>query len=307
MSPEQLVAPATVDVRTDIWALGVVLYELITGHRPFRAEPLSLQIIEIVQQPQVPLDRMITGIDPQLVAAVERCLRKQPEERFPDVAAFATALSFSASPTGKAAASKVRSLLATAARPDLASAGAHLFAEHPTDDDREEPTNVVQKGQAEPEASTTRPRPNLYAVQSPSLVEDSATIALASRGPTEQPRPNALRTAAIVGGLLAATALGLGARALLKEAPTHAAVPPGESSARTVAGSASVASATTATTAATATSATSATTATTLAPPTPSNTAATPTKTLPATSAIDTKKKPASREKPSTGTWGGQH
>lgn len=295
MSPEQLTAPQTVDVRTDIWALGVVLYELITGLRPFRSEPLSLQIIEIVQQPHVPLERMITGIDPRLSSAIDRCLQKHPHARFPDVAALATALSFAASETGKAAAKKTRALIATAARPELASAGGFDIGDAHTDDQREPLTNVLVRAPREqPEDDTTRRRP--AAVPGTEQAVEPATVALASA--SRQPRSGgSVRLVALALG--GCGALGLTAAVVLHlSAPSVPLAPAAPSP------SPSVITDGTAAPAATAVS------------PAPSETAPVPPPETTATAstkrAPDPRGKPATKDAPSsppakTGAWGPQH
>jgi eukaryotic-like serine/threonine-protein kinase len=92
MSPEQIRACGTVDARTDIWALGCVLSELITGVTAFDA-PTQVQLgALILEREPVPLRSIIPDAPPELEAIVARCLMKDPEERFEDVAELAVAL-----------------------------------------------------------------------------------------------------------------------------------------------------------------------------------------------------------------------
>jgi eukaryotic-like serine/threonine-protein kinase len=92
MSPEQIRACGAVDARTDIWALGCVLSELITGTSAFEA-PTQIQLgAAILERDPVPLRQKIAEASPQLESVVLRCLAKDPAERFQDVAELATAL-----------------------------------------------------------------------------------------------------------------------------------------------------------------------------------------------------------------------
>nr|HEX4316265.1 protein kinase [Kofleriaceae bacterium] len=88
MSPEQLRSAKDVDVRSDIWSLGVTLYELISGARPFEAESFSALSIAIAVEPHLTLNQ----VPEALRQVVDRCLEKRPERRFQQVSDLATAL-----------------------------------------------------------------------------------------------------------------------------------------------------------------------------------------------------------------------
>ena len=82
LAPEQLRGARNLDVRTDIWALGVTFYELLMGQRPFRSEPTSALTIEIATEPHQPLPVSVGRIG----VIIEGCLQKNPADRYPDVA-----------------------------------------------------------------------------------------------------------------------------------------------------------------------------------------------------------------------------
>jgi serine/threonine-protein kinase len=91
MSPEQACA-AAVDERTDIYALGVMMYEALSGRLPFLAHTTSELFAKIGAGEYLPLRHVCQGIDPGLAKVVERALHRDPEQRFPSVDALAAAL-----------------------------------------------------------------------------------------------------------------------------------------------------------------------------------------------------------------------
>jgi serine/threonine protein kinase len=93
MAPEQMRSSRDVDARGDVWALGVVLFELLTGRSPFEAETMPELCLKIVSEPPLSLAQLRPAIPPELVAVVERCLEKDRDKRYEDAAALALALS----------------------------------------------------------------------------------------------------------------------------------------------------------------------------------------------------------------------
>jgi len=102
MSPEQMSSSRNVDMRTDIWALGVILYESLTGRVPFEAETMPQLCGMILQDPPRPLHDLRPDLPPALQQVVLRCLEKNREQRWSTVAELAYALA----PFGQAAAQR---------------------------------------------------------------------------------------------------------------------------------------------------------------------------------------------------------
>lgn len=92
MSPEQLMGSRDVGMSTDIWALGCVLYELVTGKAPFDAETLTAVVGHVLTHEPPPPSRLRAEVPQWFDAVVMRCLRKAPEDRCPTVDELAIAL-----------------------------------------------------------------------------------------------------------------------------------------------------------------------------------------------------------------------
>ncbi len=109
MSPEQLQSARDVDIRTDIWALGVTLYQLLSARLPFTGTTPAEIAVRVATDPPAPLD-----VEPRLRAIVMRCLEKPQDRRYPDVAALAAELAPCGDP---ATATLVPTIRALARRP----------------------------------------------------------------------------------------------------------------------------------------------------------------------------------------------
>jgi eukaryotic-like serine/threonine-protein kinase len=92
MSPEQVEGSEQVDARSDIWTLGVVMYELLSHCRAFSGETPQSLCLQILSAPIEPLANLRPDLPPALVYVVERCMKRDREERFQNVAELAEAL-----------------------------------------------------------------------------------------------------------------------------------------------------------------------------------------------------------------------
>ncbi len=92
MSPEQVVGQPS-DHRSDIFSVGLVLYELLTYHQAFRGESQQSILLKVLNESPQPLAALVPGIDPALPAIVDRALEKSAERRYPDLEAMRSDLS----------------------------------------------------------------------------------------------------------------------------------------------------------------------------------------------------------------------
>jgi serine/threonine protein kinase len=81
MSPEQ-VRGEKVDVRSDLFSIGAVFYELLTAHKPFQADSMHAVLFQVLENDPEPPRRWVPTLPPVLVDLVEKALRKDPAERF---------------------------------------------------------------------------------------------------------------------------------------------------------------------------------------------------------------------------------
>ncbi|MET0387405.1 MAG: protein kinase [Polyangiales bacterium] len=92
MSPEQVRAARDLDGRSDIWSVGCVLYELVTGTSPFERLSLMQSCAAVLEEVPVPPHELRHAVPAAVSDAIMRCLHKDPEQRWPDVAELAEAL-----------------------------------------------------------------------------------------------------------------------------------------------------------------------------------------------------------------------
>ncbi len=92
MSPEQMKSAKSADARSDIWSLGAILYELLTGGVPFNAMTFTELVLMVNMETPRSIATIRNDVPPGLEAAALKCLQKKPEDRFANVAELAFAL-----------------------------------------------------------------------------------------------------------------------------------------------------------------------------------------------------------------------
>ncbi len=120
MSPEQMKSARSADARSDIWSLGAILYELLTGGVPFNAMTFTELVLMVNMDAPRSIAAIRNDVAPGLEAAVLKCLEKRPENRFANVAELAWAIEPFGPPQAQASAERVSRTLEAAG---LASSG----------------------------------------------------------------------------------------------------------------------------------------------------------------------------------------
>jgi serine/threonine protein kinase len=96
MSPEQFRDPASVDVRADIYSFGIVFFEMIAGHPPFKADSIEkLEHLHMTAKPpsiSASIPHKLRKLGPEIESVIARCLKKAPGDRFAKVSELRKAL-----------------------------------------------------------------------------------------------------------------------------------------------------------------------------------------------------------------------
>ncbi len=107
MAPEQLKSSKGVDTRADLWSLGVILCELVSGKEPFDGTSFGVLFSNIVTKEPTPLASVRPDVPAGLAEIVHRCLKKNRDDRYPTVTELVSALATFASPAGAAVAKRI--------------------------------------------------------------------------------------------------------------------------------------------------------------------------------------------------------
>jgi serine/threonine protein kinase len=215
MSPEQMRSARSVDARSDIWSLGVILYKLTTGKLPFQAESITELVLKVLETVPAPPSTLRREVSPALDAVILSCLRRNRDERYPNVAELAAALAPLAPPGAGGPIESMSRILAASQPSVRAVPAAHAFRAASSVTEGQTPAQTPGLSSEAP-AVQTPAAPNGRAERTDNSWEGSAS----SRQRARQGVP------LLLGGIGGAVALVLGLGAVfLRRPPLEPAVP----------------------------------------------------------------------------------
>ncbi len=238
LAPEQI-RGEPIDRRTDIFAMGVLAYELLTYRKPFRGEHLSTVLYKILNDVPEPIETLAQDVPPALAAAVQGAMAKLPAQRYPTMEAFRKDLQavyreLSGESGGHAGVPAFAETVRTIRPPSddmdttlaTPASGVSPIAFTP-------PSGALARVPAPSEATPTSAsfaaveRPNLELVNFRDPAAEGSEEASAGPRRTTEANTGVSRTRMIVfGSLLAVIAIGVGASLLLRRSPAPVAPKP---------------------------------------------------------------------------------
>jgi serine/threonine-protein kinase len=231
MAPEQAIGRRDdIDERTDVFALGAIVYEMVSGRPAFEGDSLPVVVFKVVYEQPVALTELVPSLPPAIADAVAQAMAKPAAERFASVGAFVEALTGRPLPTMRGQATReathdafartmgsgdhgsapVNPMLATAAADPAAPSAPSKSLSHTT----------------RPAKRSSSP-PNLAAPlgpEAPNGVTAAPTLDAPAAGPAASPKPRR-RTAAVI-AVVAGAALAAGGIAVAIRSPTAPATQP---------------------------------------------------------------------------------
>jgi serine/threonine-protein kinase len=88
MSPEQATGSKEIDIRTDLYSLGVILYQCFSGQLPYDADNYNALLVQILSKPPPPLEQLVPDLEPRAAAIVARAMERRPDDRFQSAVEF---------------------------------------------------------------------------------------------------------------------------------------------------------------------------------------------------------------------------
>lgn len=109
MAPEQIENPKAVDGRSDVWALGVIFHQFLTGEVPYGGDTMPMVIANVLKNNRRPVHQIVPGLPPEADQIIQRCLQHDPAKRFQSAQELGEAIAAMVSdPSSSYAAARMR-------------------------------------------------------------------------------------------------------------------------------------------------------------------------------------------------------
>ena len=210
MSPEQMESSRDVDARSDVWSLGIILYQLITGELPFKGKTMTEVVAVVFSRPPVPPTKLIEDLPAELEKVILRCLQHDVTARPQNVGELAKALEPFAPPGASAIVERITRLLAAPTALRLSSSNPvsvpqiieGIMAARAASGSNPPSAAITQD--ASKSANTTKPP-----IPEPSISTNPSLSGLSGTGSSGQTSDPLLQQAGSVSGAWGATATGV--------------------------------------------------------------------------------------------------